>query len=191
MLIKLVPKYNYLGGIIMNATIKNITINAMGIALFVVLSLCIQVPVFENYYLCLGYVAMTAYCYIVSVTSGTIVGTIGVVLYCLLTSGLRGMPGWAVGNLFLGIIMGLTFKYTKNLSNKYVETIISSIIIIIGTGVAMLIIKSDIEAHLYMQPFWLRVTKNVYAFVADTFMIIISIPLCRFLEPRFRQIINK
>lgn len=175
----------------MNATIKNITINAMGIALFVVLSLCIQVPVFENYYLCLGYVAMTAYCYIVSVTSGTIVGTIGVVLYCLLTSGLRGMPGWAVGNLFLGIIMGLTFKYTKNLSNKYVETIISSIIIIIGTGVAMLIIKSDIEAHLYMQPFWLRVTKNVYAFVADTFMIIISIPLCRFLEPRFRQIINK
>jgi len=191
MLIKLVPKYNYLGGIVVNVTVKNITINAMGIALFVVLTLCIQVPVFENYYLCLGYVAMTAYCYIVGVTSGTIVGTIGVIIYCLLTSGLRGMPGWAVGNLFLGIIMGITFKYTKKLNNKYVEIIISSIIVIIGTGVAMLIIKSDIEAHLYMQPFWLRVTKNVYAFVADAFMIIISIPLCRFLEPKFRQIINK
>ena len=175
----------------MNVTVKNITINAMGIALFVVLSLCLQVPVFENYYLCLGYVAMTAYCYIISTTSGTIVGTIGVILYCLLTSGLRGMPGWVAGNLFLGIIMGLTFKYTKKLNNKIIETIICSIVIIIGTGVAMLIIKSGVEAHLYTQPFWLRVTKNIYAFVADAFMIIISIPLCRFLEPKFKEIMHE
>ena len=30
-------------------------VTAMGIAMFVVLSYCIQVPVFENYYLCLLY----------------------------------------------------------------------------------------------------------------------------------------
>ena len=80
--------------------IKRISINAMGIALFVVLSLCLQVPVFQNYYLCLGYVVMTFYCYSISLISGTIVGTLGVILYCLLISGLRGMPGWALGNLF-------------------------------------------------------------------------------------------
>lgn len=174
----------------MISTLKNITINAMGIALFVVLSLCLQVPIFENYYLCLGYVAMTVYCYILGPISGSLVGTIGVVVYCLLTSGLRGMPGWTVGNLILGIIMGLTFKVTKKLNSHIIETIISSIIVIIFTAIAMLIVKSGIEHLLYSQPFWLRVANNVYAFVADAFMIIVSIPLCRILEPKFNKIFN-
>lgn len=39
-------------------TTKKLCINAMGIALFVVLALCVQAPVFENYYLCLGYVVL-------------------------------------------------------------------------------------------------------------------------------------
>ena len=39
----------------MSANTKKISLLAVGIALFVVLSLCLQVPVFENYYLCLGY----------------------------------------------------------------------------------------------------------------------------------------
>ena len=41
-----------------NMTIKKICMNAMGIAMFVALTLCLQVPVFENYYLCLGYIVM-------------------------------------------------------------------------------------------------------------------------------------
>lgn len=174
----------------MNTTVKNISVNAMGIALFVVLSLCLQIPVFENYYLCLGYIAMTVYCYIVGTISGTLTGTIGVILYCLLTSGLRGMPGWAAGNLVLGVIMGLTFKVTKKFKSHLLETIIASIIIIIGTGIAMLVVKSTIECLLYAQPFWFRAAKNIYAFVADAFMIIVSIPICRFLEPKFNNIIH-
>ena len=59
---------------------KKICINAMGIALFVVLTLCLQVPVFENYYLCLGYVVMMLYSYYLDTMSGTLVGTIGVLV---------------------------------------------------------------------------------------------------------------
>lgn len=173
----------------MNSTTKKIAINAMGIALFVVLSACLQVPVFENYYLCLGYVVMTVFCYTLGIISGTIVGTIGVILYCLLISGLRGMPGWAVGNLILGIIMGLTFKITKKFKKPLLETIISSIFTILATAIAMLIIKSEIECLLYSQPFLLRATKNMYAFIADAFIIIVSIPLCKFLEPKLNKII--
>lgn len=175
----------------MKSVTKSIANNAMGIALFVVLSLCLQVPVFENYYLCLGYIAMTVYCYVIGTISGTIVGTIGVVLYCLLINGLRGMPGWAVANLLLGIIMGITFKAVKRLKKPLLETIISSIVIMIATAIAMLIVKSSVESFLYSQPFILRCTKNVYAFVADAFVIIISIPICRFLEPKLKEIINK
>lgn len=175
----------------MNSTIKKITINAIGIALFVILSLCLQVPVFENYYLCLGYVAMTLYCYMFGSISGTIVGTIGVILYCLLISGLRGMPGWAAGNLLLGIIMGLTFKVTKKTNNTIIQTIISSIIITIATAIAMLVVKSSVESFLYAQPFIFRAIKNIYAFIADAVVIIVSIPLCKFLEPKLNNIICK
>ena len=87
-------------------SVKKICINGIGIALFVVMTLCLQVPVFENYYLCLGYVAMAFYTYYFGTTSGVLVGTLGVFLYCLLTGGLRGMPGWILGNVVIGIICG-------------------------------------------------------------------------------------
>ena len=77
----------------MSANTKKISLLAVGIALFVVLSLCLQVPVFENYYLCLGYVVMAVYSYSFGTLSGTVVGFAGVILYCLVISGLRGMPG--------------------------------------------------------------------------------------------------
>lgn len=79
----------------MNSSTQRIALLAVGIALFVALSMCLQVPVFENYYLCLGYVVMAVYCYSFGTVSGTIAGTLGVVLYCLVINGLRGMPGWA------------------------------------------------------------------------------------------------
>lgn len=166
--------------------LKKLTINALGIALFVVLAMCLRVPVFENYYLCLGYVVMTVYCYCVGTISGTLVGTMGVVLYCLLISGLRGMPGWAIGNLIIGVAIGLTFKFVKKLKRPWLEDIISVAVIIVATAVAILLVKSMVEYLLYYEPFLLRVAKNVYAFVADVVVIVISIPICRLLEPRLK-----
>ena len=172
-----------------NATIKRITINAMGIALFVVLSLCLQVPVFQNYYLCLGYVVMTFYCYSIGIASGTIIGTLGVILYCLLISGLRGMPGWALGNLVLGITLGLSFKSIKKIKQPIIELIVSLITVTVLTAIAMLGFKSFVEYLLYSQPFVLRVATNMTAFIADAFVIIVSLPVCRFLEPYVNKII--
>lgn len=168
--------------------LKKLTINALGIALFVVLSMCLRVPVFENYYLCLGYVVMTVYCYCVGTISGTLVGTMGVVLYCVLISGLRGLPGWAIGNIVLGIIIGLTFKAVKKLKRPWLEDIISIVVIIIATALAILLVKSMVEHLLYYEPFLIRVAKNVYAFVADVVVIVISLPICRLLEPRLKLI---
>ena len=138
------------------STIRFITNTAIGIALFVVLSLCLQVPIFQNYYLCLGYVVMTIYCYSVGVLSGTLVGTLGVILYCLLISGLRGMPGWTIGNLFLGIVLGLTFIWIKKIKKPIIETVLSILITIVSTAFAMLVIKSSVECLLYSQPFLAR-----------------------------------
>ena len=170
----------------MKSKSKNIAINAMGIALFVVLAMCVRVPVFENFYLCFGYVAMTVYCYCIGTISGTIVGTFGVILYCLLISGLRGMPGWALGNLLVGIILGITFKYSKKFKSILLETTISLVVIVIGTAIAILGVKSGVEYFLYHEPFAFRVAKNMYAFLADVFVIMISLPIAKIFESRIK-----
>ena len=165
--------------------IKKLCITAMGIALFVVLSLCLQVPVFENYYLCLGYVVMTVYCYHFGPLSGMAVGSLGVVIYCLLTSGLRGMPGWAVGNLVIGLFVGLTCKITRKIKNQWIRHAVIGASIIISVAIAMLGVKSLVESLLYSQPLYLRMAKNAYAFVADAVVMILSIPICISLRNTF------
>lgn len=171
----------------MKSSTKKICITAMGVALFVVLSLCLQVPVFENYYLCLGYVVMTLFCYYFGPISGMTVGGLGVVLYCLLTSGLRGMPGWAVGNLVIGFIVGCICKFTINMNKKWLRHILIAISVVVSVAIAMLGVKSIIEALLYAQPIFIRIAKNSYAFVADAVVMIISLPICVSLRSVIRK----
>ena len=75
---------------------RRICRNAAGAALFVALAFCLQIPVWENYTLCLGYAVVAVWCFCFGPFEGTAAGVLGVILYCLLISGLRGMPGWAL-----------------------------------------------------------------------------------------------
>jgi len=49
------------------------------------------------------------------------------------------------------------------------------------------LVKSMVENWLYYEPFLLRVSKNMYAFIADVVVIVISIPICRLLEPQIKS----
>ena len=171
----------------MLSTTKKVAVNGIGIALFVVLSLCLQVPVFENYYLCLGYIVMAVYTYNFGIFSGTLVGVLGTILYCLLISGLRGMPGWAAGNIIIGIIFGIAVQYSTNIKNIWVRRIICIAAIIIGVAIGILGIKSVVEVMLYSQPFWLRITNNIYAFIADVVVLIFALPFCEILRPKIEN----
>lgn len=174
----------------MNASLKKLTATAIGIALFVVLALCVQVPVFQNYYLCLGYVAMAVYCFSFGVFSGTAVGALGVVLYCLLTSGLRGMPGWALGNVVIGIGLGLTFRATRDMQKKGVQYALWVGSVILFTAIGILGVKSLIDSLIKSQPFLVRAGMNLYAFVADAAVLILSLPLCPLLDKTAQKLIN-
>ena len=175
----------------MNKTTQRITVLAVGIALFVALSLCLQVPVFENYYLCLGYVVMAVYCYSFGTVAGTVAGTLGVVLYCLLINGLRGMPGWALGNVFIGLIMGAAFRMTRRMEKPLLKTVLNIAAIAVGVAVGILLVKSLTECLLYAQPMAVRIAKNVYAFVADLVVLIASLPVCMVLDTTVRKIFPK
>lgn len=159
-------------------------------ALFVVFTMCLQVPIFENYYLCLGYIVMSVCLYTLGVFSGTFVGVVGVIIYCLLTSGLRGMPGWAVGNLVIGIVVGITFKYTKTFRKTWIKSVINFLTIAISTALGILIIKSLVECVLYSQLMLLRMGKNIFAFVADIFVLEISLPICMLLDKPIKKILK-
>ena len=169
-------------------TVKKLCLIAMGIALYVVLSLCPQVPVFENYYLCLGYVSMMVFCYYFGAASGSIVGVLGVVIYCMLTNGLRGMPGWAAGNLVIGVLVGAACRLTKHVENTVLRNLIIAAAIVGSTAIGILGVKSTVEVVLYAQPMIVRVLKNLYAFVADVVMLLFSLPVCASLKNTMQKL---
>ena len=170
---------------------KDVCINGIGIALFVALSMCLRVPVFDNFYLCLGYVVMTIYLYSIGTISGTLVGVLGTFLYCFLINGLRGMPGWVLGNIIIGIILGLWFKFIRKIKlNKFLSNLLTIIIVLISVAIGILIGKSIIEVILYAQPFILRVTTNLTAYISDIVVILISLPICKILDPQIKKYIK-
>lgn len=169
-------------------TTRKICLTAMGTALFVVLTLCLQVPVFENYYLCLGYVVMLVFCFYFGPFASAVVGALGVVLYCLLTSGLRGMPGWAAGNIVIALAVSLACRYTAGWKKRWLRSAVLLCVIVLATAAAILGVKSMIEMILYAQPFLLRAAKNVYAFAADILVMAVSLPICEKLEGILRKL---
>ena len=162
---------------------KDITFMAAGIALFVALSMCLRVPVFENYYLCLGYIVMTVYIWCFRWYEGAVVGFFGVILYCVVGGlGFNGMPGWAVGNIAIGLILGAALKYVQKIQNKTVQVLLMAVAAIVATFVGIEIIKSLIDSVVVSQPFAVRMAKNMTSFIADVFVIVMSLPICVLLE---------
>ena len=171
----------------MKSKTKWICVNALGIALFIVLTLCIQVPVFENYYLCLGYTAVVVYAALFGPVSSALTGSLGVILYCLLTNGLRGMPGWALGNVLIGLALGLGFSRMKKTNPPAWQVLLMGFWILGITAAAMFGVKSLTEHLLYSQPMAVRMAKNFYAFAADTVMMWFSLPIAFFLKARWKE----
>lgn len=168
---------------------RDITFLAIGIALFVALSMCLRVPVFDNYYLCLGYIVMTVYIWCFKWYEGAIIGFLGVILYCIIGGlGFNGMPGWSVGNIVIGLIIGLTLKPIKKIKSKSLRIAATAAVAIVATFIGIEIIKSLIDSFVVAQPFVVRFTKNMTSFVADAFVIVASLPICSLVEEQAKKI---
>ncbi len=159
-------------------------------ALFVALSMCLRVPVFDNFYVCLGYIAMYMAMALYGITGGLVVGTLGTAIYCLLISGLRGLPGWLVGNVAISIILGLWMLITRDLRHNWKWNVATILIVILATAVGMLIFKPITEVILYAQPMWARIITNFPAFITDTIVLCGSIPLYKILEPNIPKTVK-
>ena len=168
---------------------RDITFIGIGIALFVVLSMCLRVPVFENYYLCLGYIVMTVYIWCFKWYEGAFIGFVGVILYCIVGDlGFNGMPGWALGNVVIGLIMGIVLKQIQKLESKTLQVILTAAAAIIATFIGIEIVKSLVDSFIVSQPFAVRFVKNTSSFIADAFVIVISLPVCALIEKQARKL---
>ena len=167
----------------MNKATRRITINALGIALFVALSMCLQVPVYDNFYVCLGYVVMTVYMYLFTPMDGIIVGCFGTAIYCLLIGGMRGMPGWVLANIVIGLNVGLVLQMIRHevFQNKLIKYLSITAVTILAVGIGIFGAKSILESIVYAQPVIVRMVINAPAFVTDTIVIVLSVPLCEIL----------
>lgn len=159
--------------------VRDITFSAVGIALFTALSMCLRVPVFDNYYLCLGYVVMMVYIWSFKWYEGVAIGFFGVILYCIIGGlGFNGMPGWAIGNVFIGLIISFALKTIKKLRNKTLQLLLTAVVAVIATFIGIELVKSFIDSIVVSQPFIVRMGKNMTSFVSDAFVIVASLPIC-------------
>jgi len=156
-----------------------LTVTALGIALFVVFSLVLRIPVFGRFYLCLGYLVMGIYCYSFGILSGTLVGALGVLFYCAIVSSFGGMVGWALGNVVIGISVGWVCRRTKSLRSELWQIVWIILAVILSTAVGMLLVKSAYESLLSGLPLGVRISANSAAFFADSAVLSVSIPIAR------------
>ncbi len=159
-----------------------LTVTALGIALFVVFSLVLRIPVFGRFYLCLGYLVMGIYCYYFGILSGTFVGALGVLFYCMIVSSLGGMIGWALGNVVIGISVGWVCRMTRSFRSELLRIVLIILAAILSTAVGMLVVKSAYESLLSGLPFGVRAAANSAAFFADSAVLAVSIPVARSLK---------
>ena len=155
-----------------------ITATAVGIALFTVFSLVLRIPVFASghFYICLGYIVMGIFCYYYGILSGTLIGVLGILFYCLITSSLGGMVGWMLGNAVIGVCVGLVGSKTREMKNELLHQALLIGVGILSTALGMLLVKAVYESLLSGLPFSVRFVANMTGFITDAIVLSVSFP---------------
>lgn len=139
--------------------IKKITFTAIGIAMYVVVSMFLKIPMIGHISLDLGYIVLAFYCMMFGPISAALVGCCGSFLVTLITSGWISIS-WPLGNLLIGAICAVTYKPDKPGRNL--------IITILAVFAGILGIKTAIECPLYGIPLLVKIPKNLVAAIADS-----------------------
>ena len=140
---------------------KYISTVSLGIALYVVLSSFIKIPIIGHIGLDLGYIALAVYAYHFGCIPAMIVGSFGCSIVSLLFYGWFPF-GWFVANLFVGAMCGGVYhKYGQDkLIKNYIVTVAA-----VFVGIAL--IKTMIECAMFGIPVAVKLPKNLVAASID------------------------
>lgn len=161
---------------------KKICLTALGIALYVCVSMLLKIPVIGHISLDLGYIVLAVYCYIYGGVSGAIVGACGSFLVSLISTSWIAI-GWPLGNLLVGAVCGATYNKMKHRKmGMLINIIVTVISVFIGVGV----IKTVVECAIYSLPIGVKFAKNLVAFTMDTIVMCMGLPLAQKFAEKFQ-----
>lgn len=144
---------------------KKITLTAVGIALYVVVSMFLKVPMIGHIALDLGYIVLAFYCMMFSPFSAGVIGAGGAFLVSLIASGWIAF-GWPLGNLLIGAVCAYCYKPNCPIKNI--------IVTVLSVFVGVLVIKTAVECPLYGIPILVKIPKNLVASIADSIVMSIG-----------------
>ena len=149
-------------------SVKKIAYLGIGIALYVVLGLAMNIPLLAGSHIQtdLGYIAFGAFCFLFG-WEACIVGIIGCLIESLIVSGWVPV-GWMLGQLFIGVACGIAYK---KFNQRWVQIVVTIIAVFIGIGA----IKTVVECALYSIPVLVKFPKNFVAFIADVIPMIVGL----------------
>lgn len=162
--------------------LKVVCITALGIALYVALSMTAKVPLIGNIGLDLGYIVLAVFAYHCGWVSGAAVGAVGCSFVSLLTSGWFP-PGWVMGNILIGIFCGNTYEH-DDCKESFIWNISMSVFAVF-LGIA--VIKTAVECVMFDIPLAVKVPKNIVAAVIDAITMCVGVYIAQMIERRNNQ----
>ena len=156
-----------------NKLIKKMSQTAIMTALYVVLSIFVNIPLINRIVLELGYVVLGTCSGFMDAWQLMFIGGVGCILKAMLTGG--NFPlGWFPAQLLLCFLLSYIGKCQKT----YLKVLYCVIICFISIG----LVKSFIEIFIYDLPFWAKIGSNSVACLADTIGLLIGV----FLSKKFK-----
>lgn len=162
-----------------NKKLKTMCLTALGIALYVVLSMTAKIPVIGHIGLDLGYVVLAIYAYRYGWVSGAVVGAAGCALVSLLTSGWFP-PGWVLGNALIGIFCGNTYDHNDDNKSFAVNVALSGFAVFLG----IVVIKTAVECVMFDIPLAVKAPKNITAALIDIITMCVGVYIAPIIERR-------
>ena len=155
----------------MNKNTKEITLVGVMIALGVVLSAMLRIPLFANVRLDLSYIVIT-----VAIMKCGMFGSMMVAgSIALLESTIFGVNGlslpWVLANVVIAFVASIFYKMAKEKGNN----ILFYLGIVLGCFLGLVIVKSLVETLIANIPLIIRITSNLVAFAGDLTCMIIGV----------------
>ena len=174
-------------------TVRQITLYAAGIALFVVVGCMIPIPIPNtSAHIDLGYTIMAIYAYLFGPIAGLLVGGFGRFLEDMILFGSIGSPGWLIASFSMGFLLGLIFRYTKQMKNQTVATTLAVLGTLIVNAVFLIGFAPFISSLWNGVPYVAKLPSGISAFATNSVAIaVLGMPLGKLLEKIAGKYIHK